>query len=63
VITYFLAVAALLSLDKSAPQIIAGYATKEQCEIAAIAANHSRSIEQRAKGLAAICLKIDGPEA
>lgn len=61
--TYFLALACLTNLGTVQPEVISAHKDKESCEIAALKINHIRTEEHKKAGLAAVCLKLDGPEA
>lgn len=61
--TYFLAMAILTNLGGAKPDLVAAYKSKSACEVNAIKANHQRTAAQIKEGVAAICLKFDGPDA
>lgn len=62
-IKFFLVLALLGDLNTKPPEMIAPYKTLLECEKDALQLNKSRSPEQLAKGVAAVCLQIVGPAA
>ncbi len=61
IVTYFLALVLVFDLSTKAPTVVAPFASKEQCMIAAEDRNREATEDMKKKGAGYVCLKLEYP--